>query len=51
MTTKRKPEELTDIPGGDINQIVTEFRIGGAASIIVTKQADGRYTILATYKD
>lgn len=46
--TPVRTETLTDIPSTDLGQTVAEFKAAGA-SVVQTKQSDGRWTVIATF--
>lgn len=45
-----KPEEIHDVPGEDVPNVVKGFILSGAKKIIATKQKqkDGRWTVKAS---
>lgn len=45
---KREPEQLTDVPAAELDRLVVQFRTGGA-TVSVTLQPNGRYTVRAVY--
>ena len=43
-------EELTDIPPSEVDEVVADFKSEGA-TVKKIKQADGKLTVRATFKD
>ena len=43
-----KPEEIQDVPGEDVPNVVKGFILSEAKKIIATKQRDGKWTVKAS---
>ncbi len=44
-------ETLTDIPDNDVIRVVNEFKLAGATTVRMTRQADGKWKVEATFPD
>jgi hypothetical protein len=43
--------EINDVPPAQVDQVVQDFKIAGAAKVDKTQQPDGNYTVIATFDD
>jgi hypothetical protein len=46
-----RTETLTDVPESEVDQLVQDFKDSGATKVEKTKQANGKYTVVATFPD
>jgi hypothetical protein len=42
-------ETLTDIPDSDVDKVVDDFKRAGATTVTKTRQANGMWTVVATF--